>query len=170
MDYPTALSCERRLRDGRTVTIRPIRAEDAAAEKRFFAGLSEEAKRMRFMKYVREVSPGTLNTFLHVDYDKSMAFVCEAAGEIVGEARYAATPPAGNCEFGVVIADAWHKSGIAGLLMASLIDAARHHGFRAMEGLVLRENSAERRFARALGFKEQASDEPTCVRVVKALA
>ena len=173
-DYPADLCCERTLRDGRRVVIRPIRAEDEPAEKRFFAALSSEAKRLRFMKFVREVAPRTIHSFTHVDYDRTMAFVCESAAGgapgIVGEARYAALPGGKACEFGIVIADAWHKSGIAGLLMAELIRAARDKGYETMESIVLRENRDERRFARALGFEEtRPADDPATVRVVKRL-
>jgi acetyltransferase len=99
-----------------------------------------------------------------------MAFVCEHEGRLVGEARYVANPDARSCEFGVVIADDWHKSGIAGLLMQALIDAARARGFETMEGLVLRTNRGMLKFVRALGFDvEPVPYEPTMVRVLKRL-
>jgi GNAT superfamily N-acetyltransferase len=70
----------------------------------------------------------------------------------------------------VVIADDWHKSGIAGLLMEALIAFARERRFETMEGLVLRENRDMLRFMRALGFAAAAAPEdPTLVRVVKKL-
>lgn len=174
--YPSHLVRERRLADGRAVVIRPIRPEDEAEERRFFAGLSSEAKRMRFMKAVHAVSDKLIRSFAHVDYDSEMAFVCEAKAEgggpqIVGEARYAAMPAGSrNCEFAIVIADTWHKTGIAGLLMAELIAAARARGYETMEGLALRENADERRFAKALGFEETPSGEGLgTVRVVRRL-
>lgn len=172
--YPAHLACERTLHDGRVVTIRPIRPEDEAEERRFFAALSDDTKRLRFLKFVKEVSEKMIHTFTHVDYAKHMAFVCEAdvggTKRIVGEARYALVFGTWACEFGVVIADDWHKSGIAGLLMAALIQEARAQGYERMEGLVLRENSTERRFARALGFTEAAIEgDPASVRVVKLL-
>jgi acetyltransferase len=173
-DYPAHLVRERRLADGRVVVIRPIRGEDEAGECRFFAGLSGEAKRMRFMKSVNAVSEKLIHFFTHIDYEQQMAFVCEAklngSSGLVGEARYAAIPHTRSCDFGVVVADAWHKSGIAGLLMDALIRAARAQGFDTMEGLVLRENQDVRKFAKALGFKETLQpDDPTTIRIVKRL-
>lgn len=173
-EYPAHLVHERRLADGRGVVIRPIRPDDEVEEGRFFAGLSGEAKRMRFMKSVKAVSEKLIHFFTNIDYEKQMAFVCEAklngGRALVGEARYAAIPGSRNCEFGVVIADAWHKSGIAGLLMDALIRAARDQGFETMEGLVFRENQDLRKFAKALGFEEALSlDDPTTARIVKRL-
>jgi acetyltransferase len=42
---------------------------------------------------------------------------------------------------------------VAGLLMISLEDAARQHGFKTMEGIVLASNHKMLKFARQLGFK-----------------
>jgi acetyltransferase len=70
----------------------------------------------------------------------------------------------------VVIADDWHGSGIAGLLMQALIDFARERGFRTMEGVVLRDNRDMLKFMRALGFEiAVAPEDPTLARVVKTL-
>ncbi|MEW6689256.1 MAG: GNAT family N-acetyltransferase [Pseudomonadota bacterium] len=173
-DYPAHLAHERRLSDGRSVLIRPIRLEDEGEEREFFDRLSSETRRMRFMTFVRSVSDKLIHFFTHIDYDKHMAFVCETTGgrrrEIVGEARYVAYPDGRNCEFGVVIADAWHKSGIAGLLMEALIRAARERGMRTMEGLVLRENRQMVRFVRQLGFEVSPfGGDPTTVRALKQL-
>jgi len=169
-EYPFHLEREQRLADGRSVLIRPIRAEDEPGERQFFERLSGETRSLRFMKYVASVSDKLIHFFTHIDYDRHMAFVCEHGGRLVGEARYSANPDGRSCEFGVVIADDWHKSGIAGLLMDALIHAAQAGGFDTMEGLVLRENRAMLRFVRALGFElEPQPYEPALVRVVKRL-
>jgi acetyltransferase len=169
-EYPAHLARERCLADGRRVTIRPIRPDDEPGERAFFDCLSGETRQLRFMKFVKAVGEKLIHFFTHIDYDRHMAFVCVHEGRLVGEARYVANPGGTSCEFGVVIADDWHKSGIAGLLMEALIHAARERGFETLEGLVLRTNAAMLRFVRALGFEVQPEPcEPTLVRVVKRL-
>ena len=173
-EYPQQLERRRTLADGRAVLIRPIRADDEPREREFFAQLSPESRQQRFMKFVRTVPDAMLQYLTHVDYDRHMAFVCEAqvAGgpELVGQARYFANPDGRSCEFAVVIADAWHKTGIAGLLMEALLRAAQEHGFATMEGLVLRENREMLRFVKALGFEATPDPlEPTMARVEKKL-
>jgi len=166
--YPASLSREHRLADGRSVLIRPIRPEDEPALRRFYDALSPDAKQLRFMKYVRSVNDKLIHSFSHIDYDNHMAFVCEAGGELVGEARYVREGE--GCEFSVVIADGWHKTGIAGLLMDALIARARERGVKSMEGLVLRQNRTMLKFVRALGFEAHAIEEDaTLDRVVKKL-
>ncbi|HEU4353626.1 MAG TPA: GNAT family N-acetyltransferase [Burkholderiales bacterium] len=169
-DYPAHLVRERRLADGRVVIIRPIRPQDEPGEQEFFDHLSQETRRLRFLKMVEAVNDKLIHFFTHIDYDRHMAFVCEHEGRLVGEARYVANPDGRSCEFGVVIADDWHHSGIAVLLMRALLDAARACGFQAMEGLVLRSNRPMLHFVKGLGFDAQPqSYEPTMVRIVKRL-
>jgi len=168
--YPSHLARQRTLADGRQVVIRPVRPQDEAAEREFFDRLSAEARRMRFMKFVASVTDQLMHFYTHLDYDRRMAFVCEAGARIVGEARYGANPDGRSCEFGVMIADDWHKTGIAGLLMEALIAYARERRLETMEGVVLRENRDMLKFMRALGFEVAGEpQEPTLMRVVKKL-
>jgi acetyltransferase len=138
------------------VTIRPVRPEDEAGQRAFFARLSDETKRLRFHAFAQPLNDTLVHFFTHIDYDRHMAFVCEHDARLVGESRYVANPGGRSCEFGVVVADDWHGSGIARLLMDALIDAARERGFDSMEGLVLRDNLRMLAFVRKLGFEAQA--------------
>ena len=169
-----ALTREHRLRDGRTVVIRPVRADDEPGEHRFFDGLSGDARYMRFQKSVRKLSDKLIHAFTHIDYDRHMAFVCVAQENgrdaVVGEARYIGEPDGRSCELGIVIADRWHRTGIAGLLMHALIAQARAHGFREMVALVLSQNHEMLRFVRRLGFQLHLDPaDRTLMRAVKAL-
>jgi acetyltransferase len=173
-EYPLHLARKRTLADGRAVTIRPIRADDEMPTRDFFDHLSADARHLRFMKFVKALSDKMIHFFTHIDYAKHMAFVCEAEIDgrptLVGEARYVANTDGRSCEFGVVIADDWHGSGIAGLLMEALIRAARAQRFDTMEGLVLRDNHDMLKFVRALGFEATPDPvESTLMRAVKKL-
>jgi acetyltransferase len=174
VEYPLHLVRRRTLVDGRTVMIRPIRIEDESLAREFFGHLSGESRQLRFLKYVHAVSDKLIHFFTHVDYERHMAFVCEAevagAPQLVGEARYVANPDGRSCEFAVVVADEWHKTGVAGLLMDALIRAAQARGLESMEGMVMRENREMLRFVKALGFEAVPDPiEATMVRVVKKL-
>ena len=169
-DYPAHLAREHVLADGRRVTVRPIRPADEPGERQFFDCLSGETKNLRFMKHAGSVNDKLIHFFTHIDYDRHMAFVCEHDGRLVGEARYVANPNGRSCEFGVVIADDWHNTGIAALLMDALIAAAAVRGFETMAGLVLRRNAVMLAFARDLGFQAEAEPrEPGVVRVARQL-
>jgi acetyltransferase len=142
-EYPAHLARGRRLADGRSVLIRPIRVDDGAAGKEFLERL---------------------------DYESHMAFVCEAGERLVGDARYVANADRRGCEFGIVVADDWHRTGVAQLLMDALIRAARARGFETMAGLVLSDNSDMLAFVRSLDFElAPAPEQAGLVRVVKKL-
>ena len=151
-----------------------MRKDDAAREREFLEHLSEENRYLRFMKWVKVPNERLVSFLTDIDYERHMAFACVVPGEkgepLVGQARYVVNPDGKSCEFSIVIADAWHKSGVAGLLMQALLDAARARGLATMEGIVLRANREMIRFVRALGFEVWPSPEdPTLVRVTKAL-
>lgn len=168
--YPAHLLRQRRLADGRLVVIRPVRPEDEAAERAFFDGLSAETRRLRFQRFTGAITDELMRFYTRIDYDRHMAFVCEADGRLVGDARYVANPGTRSCELGIVVADDWHHTGIAQLLIAALIRAAYARGFETMDGLVLAENRDMLDFVRELGFEaEPMPQEPTLVRVTKKL-
>jgi acetyltransferase len=168
--YPAHLLRQRRLADGRSVVVRPVRREDEAAEREFFAGLSAETKRLRFQRFTGAITDELMRFYTQIDYQRHMAFVCETDGRLVGEARYVANPGTRSCELGIVVADDWHHTGIAQLLIDALMRAAQARGFETMEGLVLAENRDMLDFVTELGFDVQPMpEEPTLVRVAKKL-
>jgi len=156
-EYPQHLVRHRVMFDGTPVIIRPIRPEDSGMEQEFVRHLSDDSRYFRFMGSVRELTPKKLKFFTDVDYDRHMAFVAtilQDGKELEsGVARYVATENPGSCEFAVTVNDAWQGSGVAGLLMISLEHAAREHGFKTMEGIVLASNHKMLKFARQLGFR-----------------
>jgi acetyltransferase len=165
---------EHRLFDGRTVTIRPIQADDDDRIRDLLTASSEESRYSRFHKWVHAPSNNLVHFLVDVDYDRCLALVCTVPRgsdqEIVGEARYAANPDGKTCEFGLLIEDSWHKTGIAGLLMEALIQGARERGLTVMEGLVLAGNTTMLRFAHALGFEvEPLTDDRTTLRIHRRL-
>jgi len=172
--YPSHLARRRYLFDGTEVLIRPIREEDAPLEQEFVRHLSDDSRYNRFMSELRELSPTKLKYFTQVDYDRHMAFVAtllhDGAEQEIGVARYASGAAGDCCEFAVAVDDAWQGSGVAGLLMLSLMEAARERGFHTMEGYVLAQNHKMLKFARQLGFDTHRDpDSGDTVRVVRTL-
>jgi acetyltransferase len=154
----------------RNVLIRPVRAGDAAALGAFFAALSPQARRFRFQPQGAEMKDERSRFHTDIDCARHMAFVCEADGRIVGEARYVANGGTRSCEFAIAVADDWHHTGIAQRLMHALMRAARADGFVTMAGIVLAANRDMLDFVRELGFDAvPSSEDPAIVRIVKRL-
>ncbi len=155
-DYPSQLVKHRVLFDGTEVTIRPICCEDSGMEQEFVRHLSADSRYYRFMGTLLELPQKKLQYFTEIDYDRHMAFVATVMQEgkevEIGVARYVATERPGACEFAITVDDAWQGTGVAGLLMIALQEAARLRGFKTMQGMVLATNHKMLKFARQLGF------------------
>lgn len=173
--YPVHLIEEWQLADGREVTIRPIRPEDAELEKDFVSRMSDESKYYRFMDTIRELTQPMVVRFTQIDYDREMALIAtirnDDGSELqIGVSRYVSNPDGESVEFALAVADDWQKSGVGRKLMTALIECARGKGYRAVVGDVLALNSKMFRLMASLGFTIHPHPEDTAVkRVVKSL-
>lgn len=173
--YPVHLIQDWQLPDGRTVTVRPIRPEDAEMEQDFVKRMSDESKYYRFMDTLRELTQAMLVRFTQIDYDREMALVATVPGDDgkelqIGVARYVTNPDGESVEFALAIADDWQKHGIGRKLMTALIECARTKGYRAVVGDVLALNSKMFRLMGSLGFTiHPHPEDPAVKRVVKPL-
>jgi acetyltransferase len=169
--YPVGLISEWQTERGATVVIRPIRPEDAEIEQAFVRSLSPEAKYLRFMSTLKELTPSMLARFTQVDYDREMALIAvdESTGREVqiGVARYVINPDWESCEFAIVVSQHWQGHGLGRHLMLRLIDVARARGLKIMTGQILAANTRMLAMAKALGFTFDDSVEDPGVKHVQ---
>jgi acetyltransferase len=169
--YPVDLAGVLALRDGSTVTVRPIRPEDAAMEQAFVRGLSAESRFFRFMNAVQELSPELLVRLTQLDYDRELALIAVAPAERgetqVAVARYSANPDGDSAEFALAVADAWQHRGLGRALMERLMDAARERGFRRLTGEVLADNGKMLGLMERLGFAVRRDPDDPGIRLVE---
>jgi acetyltransferase len=140
------------LADHRMTMLRPLVPQDREAFQDFVRSLSPDARTNRFLAPVKELAPAMLEAMTQPDQARHVAFVATEGGRIIGEARYVALAGNGRAEFAVAVADQWQRQGIGARLLEALIAAARSTGLHALEGEVLRTNTAMMSFARRIGF------------------
>lgn len=171
--YPRHFERQVHLADGTVLSIRPIRPEDAEGEQSFVRSLSSEARRMRFMGAISELTPEMLARFTQIDYDREMALLAtiEENGVPVqqGVARYTINPDGESCEFAIVVKDNQQHRGIGTRLMQTLIDAAREHRLTKIEGKVLAENTKMLQLMSELGFEQRTDPEERSVILVERM-
>lgn len=159
------------LRDGRSVTLRPVRPTDREALQAAVRRLSPEARYARFMSPIRELGPDLLDRAINPNQGCELQLVAAVgdapAQTIVGGARYSAAPGSHVCEFAVAVVDDWQGIGLARRLLETLMHAARERGFDTMEGHVLASNARMLGLARQLGFRRVASSEGPGVCLVR---
>lgn len=155
--YPAQMTHEWTARDGRKLTVRPIRPEDAEAHAEAFRQLTPEDVRWRFFSQIRALPPEQIVRMTQIDYDREMAFVAveqqqDGPDRTVGTARLIREPGSDTGEFAVVTLPGWKGQGLARHLMEQLLAWARMQGLRAVTGQVLADNRPMIGFVKALGF------------------
>ncbi|MFG6466586.1 GNAT family N-acetyltransferase [Roseateles sp. BYS87W] len=160
---------------GERATVRHFRHDDAAAEERFFNGLSLDSRHQRFHIGLHRLSPALLKLLTEVDQHLHRAWVVElplAEGSVViADARFMRDParPA-VAEFAIAVADDLQGRGLGRRLLAHLITDARRQGVHTLFGDVLAENRRMLALAREFGMRLRAHpDAPQLVRAVHAL-
>ena len=142
--YPADWERIAKTRDGVSFRIRPIRPDDESRERQFIVRLSPESRYKRMLHAMKEPSPQLLHRFVHVDYKHDMAFVAlmgeSPDEEIIGVARYSRDKKGPDCEFAVVVADAWQARGVGATLTRLLFEYAHTQGIRKIYGEVLADN------------------------------
>ncbi|WP_133012852.1 GNAT family N-acetyltransferase [Marinomonas flavescens] len=154
--YPRQWVSTLTLRDGSSITVRPVRPEDSSMIADFVRGMSKETRYLRFISNIEELTPRMLSTMSHIDYDREMAFMAvqeiDGKEHLIGTSRYIDNFDDQSCEFAVVLDDTFQGQGLASYLMKQLFLAAADKGIRVMKGIVLAENKRMITFCKHLGF------------------
>jgi len=142
--YPEHLVDGATLRDGTSVRVRPIRAEDEPAVVDFHRRLSEQSVYSRFFMAIpaaERVSHQRLARLCFADYDRDIPLVVVAGDAgIVAVGRLTKRHASRDADFGLLVADAWQDRGLGTLLLDALRCAARSEGVAVLHGRVLADN------------------------------
>ncbi len=151
------------LRNGRPVTLRPVRPDDAVAEHRLLTTLlSPRSRLLRFHGAVNLLPSTVLRSMTDIDQQQHVALVGESATDdgallLVADARYVRDPqdPA-SAEFAVAVADDWQRLGLARALLQRLAAHAQARGVRDLRGSVMAGNEPMLALMRRLGAAMRA--------------
>lgn len=147
-----------KLRGGESITIRPIRPDDATRLQASFAQMSPQTIYDRFMGYKKVLPDPEARYLASLDYDCHMALVATKAEEhgeetITGVARYYVMDnEPGVAEFAIVISDAYQRQGLGSHLMIRLIEYAQARGIHTFLGFAHGENYRLLRFVQRFGL------------------
>ncbi|HEU0202671.1 MAG TPA: GNAT family N-acetyltransferase [Burkholderiaceae bacterium] len=137
--------------------VRAVLPADAGVIEQAFHRLSSRSRYMRFGAPKKALDPVFLERSTHPLPGSEFAVVATAPAidgfDIVGQANYVRDQNRPDtCEFGVTVAHAWQCRGVATTLMRSLFRRAQRDGFRAIEGVILADNTPMLALAKRLGF------------------
>lgn len=159
LPYPKEWERSVVLADGSPAFVRPVRAEDDALFRAFFAQVTAEDLRLRFFAPVKAFSHEFIARLTQLDYARSIALVAiDPAGGMLGAVRLHADANYDGGEYAILVRSDLKGRGIGWQLMRVMIEYARSLGLRAIQGQVLPHNSTMLAMCRELGFA--ISSEP----------
>jgi L-amino acid N-acyltransferase YncA len=130
------------LRDGSTVHVRPVRAEDAPAVRTFFERLSPRSIGLRFFRGVPDLDR-IVRWATEVDDQHRYGLVATSSGDgrVVAHAGWEREPDRPErAEVVFAIADATQHNGLGTILLGQVIEAADQAGVAVVSAEVLPQN------------------------------
>jgi acetate---CoA ligase (ADP-forming) len=167
MAYPRHREADVVLRDGSTVHVRPVRAEDAAAVHAFYEALSSESIALRFFSGFPNLDMA-VRWATEVDYDRRYGLVATSGddGRVVAHAGWERHPDQPDrAEVAFAIADAMQGNGLGTILLGQLAEAAAGAGVTVLNAEVLPQNHKMVRVFRDSGFPVTTQAVPGLVLV-----
>jgi GNAT superfamily N-acetyltransferase len=138
-------------RDGTVVQLRSLRAGERELVARFYAGLSAESRRRRFLQPMPRLPEATLRRLAAVDGRRHVTVIAAVDGECVGMASYVAlADEPGAAEVAVAVTDRYQGRGIGRLLLDGLRPAAARAALETFVYLVDPTNRPALRLLRSL--------------------
>ncbi|MBS1888034.1 MAG: GNAT family N-acetyltransferase [Actinobacteria bacterium] len=160
MSYPAYLAADVVLRDGSTVSLRPVRAADEPLLLDFFRSLDERSLAFRFFTGAPDLAMVARDL---ADVDQRQRFgLLAVRGEEphpVGHGFFAAIDD-DTVEIAFAVSPALQGHGLGSLLLAHLAERATEDGFTRMVADVLPENHAMVSMFRHSGFATEVRSEP----------
>ena len=129
------------------VSVRAIRATDASELQRFYAGLSPESRRTRFLNVNEGLSLAQSTSFCTTDHDHREGFVAIVGDGPTGGERiigHLCVEPDGvdAAEVAIAVADAFQRRGIGRRLMAAGMAWARREHIARLTATAFADNAA----------------------------
>jgi len=142
--YPKEFVKEVKTKDGREVTLRPIRPEDEPLEQEMFKHFSRETQRFRFFGQIKKVDHELLIKYTHNDYDRELGIFAEieenGKKKMAGVVRLIMDPYDDSAEFAIVVADPWQGIGLGSIMTDYMLEVAKKKGVRRLYAYLLRDN------------------------------
>ena len=163
--YPAHREADVVLRDGATVHVRPVRAEDEPGLLALFRGLSDESRWLRFFAGFVDLDK-VAGQAVDVDHRDRYGLVATTGPsmEIVGHGTYLRSDH-DRAEVAFAVADRFQGRGLATILLAHLAEAAEENGVSALTADVLPQNHRMIEVFRQSGFHVEVRAEPGLITV-----
>lgn len=155
--YPKKYETVWKLRDGRSVTLRPIKPEDETMWLEMFQSFSEESIRYRFFQVIKDTPHETRIRYCNIDYDREVAIVAEITEDgkrkLLGVARVGLEPDGKKGELAFIVTDRWQGLGLGTKMVDHAIDVCKDMNVSSIYAIMLRENTRAITLMKKMGFE-----------------
>jgi acetyltransferase len=151
-----------RLRDGRTVILRPIKPEDGQLWQEMFQNFSEESVHNRFFYMIKDTPHAVRVRYCDIDYNKEIAIVAELKEErrrILGVVRLTIDANKKTGEIAFIVADPWQGLGLGSKMVDYMIEICKDIGLETIYAFVLPDNYRAIKLVKKRGFIIQYKDD-----------
>jgi len=154
--YPKKYETLWKLRDGRTVLLRPIKPEDEPLWLGMFQNFSEESIRYRFFQIIKDTPHEVRVRYCNIDYDREIAIVPELTEnghkKILGVVRVSLEPDAKNGEIAFIIADPWQGLGLGTKMVDYVLEICKDMKLETIYAIMLPDNYRAINLMKKMGF------------------
>lgn len=159
-------------RSGFVFNVRPAQASDETALARFFAQVTPDDLRFRFLSGISHVSHESLVAMTAVDHRQTenfLAFV-DGGAEIIATAMLACDAAMDTGEVAIVILPGFKGKGVSWDMLKLVAAYAEAKGVRILQSIESRQNHAAIDMEREMGFVATAyPHDPTLVLLQRTL-
>jgi len=163
--YPKKYETMWRLRDGRTVLLRPIKPEDEPLWEEMFQSFSQESIRYRFFQIIKDTPHETRVRYCNIDYDREIAIVPELTEDgkrkILGVVRVVLEPDGKTGEIAFIVADPWQGLGLGTKLVDYAIEICKDMKVEKLYAIMLPDNFRAIGLMKKMGFTTQLMEDGT---------
>jgi acetyltransferase len=163
--YPKKYETLWKLRDGRTVILRPIKPEDEPLWLEMFQNFSEESIRYRFFQILKDTPHETRVRYCNIDYDREIAIVPELTEDgrrkILGVARVSIEPDGKKGEIAFIVADPWQGLGLGTKMVDYALEICKDMKIETVYAIILPDNYRAISLMKKMGFTTEYADDGT---------
>jgi acetyltransferase len=163
--YPKKYETTWRLRDGRTVLLRPIKPEDEPLWLEMFQSFSQESIRYRFFQVIKDTPHETRIRYTNIDYDREIAIVPElnedGKRKILGVVRVGLEPGGKSGEIAFIVVDKYQYLGLGTKMVDYAIEICKDMKVEKLYAIMLPDNYRAVRLMKKMGFSVEYLDDGT---------
>ncbi len=163
--YPEKYISLWKLRDGRTVILRPIKPEDEPLWLEMFHNFSQESVHFRVFQTIVNPAHEYSVRYCNIDYDRELAIVAEIEEDgkrkMLGVVRMSLSPSEKSGEISFIVTDSMQGQGLGSKMVDYMIEIGKDKKLEIINAIMLPDNYKAIKLLREMGFTIESMEDGT---------